>query len=280
MFMQKLEHFLTKVIGPLAQKINDNHSLQSIAEGFIRTTPITVGIAVFAIIGNLPVPGWMEWLSAQGLKPHFDAILNASTNALAIYAVFSIAFCYAKRRKQTPMTAGFLALLSFLIVMPQTIVGKEGDVAAFSLDYLGGNGILVGLFLALIVGHLYVWLCEKGISFKLPDSVPSNVSESLSPVFIAMIIVTVAFVIRVGFGYTPFGDVFNFFSQTISDWVMNVGLSVPMLILVNFLANFLWFFGIHPNTIYGPFTPLAKLIFLSNIADLQAGVPLTYLQLH
>lgn len=277
MFMKKLEHFLTKVIGPFAQKINDNHSLQSIAEGFVRTTPITIGIAAFAIIGNMPVPGWIEWLTEQGLKGHFDAVLNASTNALALYAVFSIAYCYARRRKRTPITAGFMALLSFLIVMPQTVAGAEGAVNAFALEYVGGNGILVGLCIALIVGHLYVWLCEKGISFKLPDSVPPNVSESLSPVFIAMIIVAVAFGIRVGFGYTPYGDVFNFFSQTIGGWILNIGLSVPTIFLIFFLANFLWFFGIHPNTIYGPFTPLATTIILTNIADLQAGVPLTYL---
>lgn len=279
MFMEKLEHFLTKVIGPFAQKINDNKSLQSIAEGFVRTTPITIGIAAFAIIGNLPITGWTEWLTEVGLKGHFDAVLNASTNALALYAVFSIAYCYARRCKRTPITAGFMALLSFIIIMPQSVEGANGAITALDLNYLGGNGILVGLFIALIVGHLYVWLCEKGISFKLPDSVPPNVSESLSPVFIAMIIVAVAFGIRVGFGYTPYGDAFNFFSQTIGGWMIKFGLSVPTVFLIYFLANFLWFFGIHPNTIYGPFTSLVTLAMLQNIADFQAGVPLTYLSI-
>ena len=277
MFMDKMEHFLTKVIGPIAQKINSNKSLTAIAEGFVRTTPITIGIAVFAIVGNLPITGWSEWLIEVGMKQHFDAVLNASTNALALYAVYSIAYCYAKNCKKTPITAGFMALLSFLIIMPQTVTGADGEISALSLDYLGGNGILVALLIALLVAHLYVWLVEKGISFKLPDSVPPNVAESLSPVFIAMIIVAVAFFIRVGFGYTPYGNMFDFFSQTIGGWLIKIGLSVPTIFLVYFLANFLWFFGIHPNTIYGPFTPLVMTVMLTNIADFQAGKPLTYL---
>lgn len=277
MFMEKLEHFLTTVIGPIAEKMNNNHSIQAIAEGFVRTTPITIGIAAFAILGNLPIEGYTEWLTNAGLKPHFDAVLNASTNALALYAVFSIAYCYAKRRKESAINAGFMALLSFLIIMPQSLEGKESILTAFSIDYLGGNGILVGLLMALLVGHLYVWLNKKGLRFKLPGSVPPMVSESLSPVFIAMIIVLVAFLIRVGFGYTPFGNVFDFFTQTIGAPLLKIGLSLPTIFLVYFLANFLWFFGIHPNTIYGPFTPLAMTVMLTNIADLQAGRPLTYL---
>lgn len=277
MLMDKLEHFLTKFVGPIAQKLNDNKSLQAIGEGFVRTTPITIGIALFAIVGNTPIPGWIEWLTEQGLKGHFDAVLNASTNALALYAVFSISYCYAKRCKQNAITAGFMGLLSFLIVMPQSVEGKEGSINAFALDYIGGNGILVALLIALLVGHLYVWLCKKGINFKLPDSVPPNVSESLSPVFIAMIIVAMAFCIRVGFGYTPYGDIFNFFSETIGGWMLTIGLSVPSIFLIYFLANLLWFFGIHPNTIYGPFTPLAMTVMLTNLADFQAGRPLTYI---
>lgn len=277
MLMEKLENFLTKVIGPIAQKLNDNKSLQAIAEGFVRTTPITIGIAAFAIIGNLPIEAWTNWLAEEGLKVHFDAVLNASTNALALYVAFSIAYCFAKSAKKTPITAGFMGLLSFLIVMPQIVEGAEGAVNAFALDFVGGNGILVALLISLIVGHLYVWLCNKGISFKLPASVPPNVSESLSPVFIAMIIVAVAFGIRVGFGYTPYGDIFTFFSETIGGWLLKIGLSVPTIFLVYFLANLLWFFGIHPNTIYGPFTPLAMTVMLTNIADFQAGRPLTYI---
>lgn len=277
MMMEKLEYFLNKFIGPIAQKSNNNHSLQAIAEGFVRTTPITIGIAAFAIIGNFPIPAWLSWLEEVGLKAHFDAVLNASTNALALYVVFSIAYCYSRRRKKEPITAGFLALLSFLIVIPQSVEGVDGVIQVFPLTYLGGNGILVGLTMALLVGHLYAWLNERGVKFKLPDSVPPNVSESLSPVFIAMIIVTVAFGIRVLFGYTPYGNFFDFISQTIGGWLLNVGLSLPSMFFVGFLANLLWFFGVHPNTINGPFAPLATTVVLANIADFQAGVELRYL---
>lgn len=275
--MKKLEALLDRFIGPIAQKMNDSDTIQSIAEGFMRTGPITFGIALFAILGNLPIQSYMDWLTQNGLKVHFDAVLNASMNIIALYVVFSIGYCYAKRKGRSAIACGFLSLLSFLILMPQTVAGKDGDITAFAITYLGGSGILVGLIVALVVARLYDWLSSKGLSFKMPEGVPPMVSESLSPMFIAMIIVTVAFIARVGFGYTPFGNMFAFFDQTIGGFILKIGLSLPTIFLLYFVANLLWFFGIHPNTVYGPFTPLAMTIMMTNIADLQAGRPITYL---
>ena len=277
--MKKLEAFLDRYIGPIATKMNENDVIQSIAEGFMRTGPITFGIALFAILGNLPIESYTAWLTTSGLKVHFDAVLNASMNIIALYVVFSVAYCFAVRKKINALACGFLSLLSFLLLMPQVVAGKEGDVAAFAISYLGGSGILVGLIVALLVAHLYKWLCGKGLTFKMPDGVPPMVADSLSPMFIAMIIVALVFLVRVGFGYTPYGNVFAFFEQTIGGVILKFGLSLPTIFLLYFVANLLWFFGIHPNTVYGPFTPLAYTIMMTNIADLQAGQPITYLTL-
>lgn len=274
--MKKLEMLLDRFIGPIAQKMSDSDTIQAVAEGFMRTGPITFGIALFAILGNLPIDSYTTWLNEVGLKVHFDAVLNASMNIIALYVVFSVGYCFAKRKNQGAIACGFLSLLSFLIIMPQTVVGKEGDVTAFAIKYLGGSGILVGLIIALLVGYIYVFLCKKGLSFKMPEGVPPMVSESLSPMFIAMIIVTIAFLIRVGFAFTPYINAFDFFEQTIGGVILKFGLSVPTIFLLYFVANLLWFFGIHPNTVYGPFTPLAMTIMMTNIADLQAGNPITY----
>jgi len=168
-------------------------------------------------------------------------------------------------------------LLSFLLIIPQTVAGAEGDVAAFPISYMTGTGILVALILAVIVGHMYHFLAGKGLKFNMPGGVPPMVSESFEPIFISMIIVGFAFLVRVGFGYTPFGNFLNFFDQTIGAVVIKVGLSLPTIFLIYFVANLLWFFGIHPNTIYSAFVPLQMTLLMTNIADFQAGRPLTYL---
>lgn len=275
----KFEDRLMAILNPLAQKINANVTLSAISEGFLRTTPITIGIAVFAIIGNLPVPSYTAWLASTGLKTVFDAVLGASTNVLSLYISFSIAYCLAKKEKQNALTAGFLSMASFIILMPQTIQGQKEVISGLATTYLGADGMLIALLTALLVGHLYCWLVKKNILFKMPDSVPAMVSESLSPVFVAMLVFGTILAIRIIFFLTPFKNIFTFMNQIISIPLMNVGASVPVVIFILFLANFLWFFGIHPNTIQGPATPILTMALMANIQAYQQHRALPYLTL-
>lgn len=275
--MEKLEKFLQRFIGPIAQKMSENDTLQAVAEGFMRTGPVTFGVCLFVILGNLPFTGYTDWLTEIGLKAHFDAISNASLNILALYVSFTVAYSFAKRKGDQPLSCGILSLLSFLIIIPQTVAGAEGDITAFDITYLSGTGILVALIMAVIVGYLYHYLSKKGLKFSMPVGVPPMVSESFEPIFISMIVVAFAFCIRVAFGYTPYGSFITFFDQTIGAFIIKIGLSLPTIFLIYFAANLLWFFGIHPNTVYSAFVPLQMTLLMTNIADFQAGRPMTYL---
>lgn len=237
--MEKLEKLLNRFIGPIAKKMSENDTIQSVAEGFMRTGPVTFGVCIFVILGNLPFTGYSDWLTNVGLKVHFDAISNASLNILALYVSFTVAHSFAKRKGDNALSCGILSLLSFLIIIPQTVAGVEGDITAFDITYLSGTGILVALIFAIIVGHLFHYLAGKGLKFKMPEGVPPMVSESFEPIFISMIIVTFAFVVRVGFGYTPFGNFLSFFDQTIGAFIIKIGLSLPTIFLLYFVANLL-----------------------------------------
>ena len=277
--MKKLEEFLQRFIGPIAEKMSNNDVIQSVAEGFMRTGPVTFGVCIFVILGNLPIDGYSDWLISIGMKSHFDAISNASLNVLALYISFTVAYAFAKRKGDNPLSCGVLSLLSFLLIIPQTVEGKDGVINAFNVTYLSGTGILVALIFAIITGYMFHFLSSKGLKFKMPEGVPPMVSESFEPIFVSMIIVAFAFLVRVGFGYTPYGSFVNFFDQTIGAFIIKIGLSLPTIFLLYFAANLLWFFGIHPNTVYSAFVPLQMTLVLTNIADAQAGRPLTYLTL-
>ena len=277
--MEKLEKFLRKFIAPVANFMSNNDTIQSVAEGFMRTGPITFGVCLFIILGNLPFTGYTNWLTSIGLKEHLDAVQNASLNLLGLYISFTVAYSFAKRKNDNAISSGLLAVLSFLIVIPQTVKGAEGSITAFNIEYFSGTGILVALILSTLVANLYHYLSGKGLKFNMPQGVPPMVSESFEPIFISMIVVLAAFLIRVGFGYTPYGNLISFFDKTIGAFIIKIGLSLPTIFLIYFLANLLWFFGIHPNTIYSAFVPLQMTLVLTNIADVQAGRPMTYLTL-
>lgn len=277
MNFEKFEAVLMKVIGPVATAVNNNKTLGAIAEGFMRTIPITLGLALFAIAGSLPIPGWSDWIAGNGIKNSLDAALGASTNVLSLYIAFSIAYCYAKRVKENAITAGFLSLAAFVVLMPQTLEGSEGVVKALSISYLSADGMLVALLTAIVTTHLYCSLTKKGIVLKMPDSVPPNVSSSLSPVFVSMIIFGIVVGTRIAFSFTPYGDIFEFVKTMISIPLLKAGATLPVLLTIFFVANTVWFFGIHPNTIQGPAAPLNMMIILSCIDAYQLGEPLPYL---
>lgn len=274
---EKLESGLLNIVNPIAQKLSENQSLNAVSAGFVKLMPITLGLVVFSIIGNLPITGFTEWLAEIGIKDSIDAALGASTNVIALYVSFSIAYSFAQKRRQSAINAGFISMAGFILLMPQTIMSGEQSTAALSMSYLGSSGIVIALIIALLVGHMYCYLCEKGIVFKMPKSVPPMVSESLEPIFVAMAIFFILVVLRIGFSFTAYGNIHDFIAKIIAAPLLAIGTSIPALLLILFLSNVLWFFGIHPTTIQGPVSTVLYVMMLDNIDKFQQGVPMLYI---
>lgn len=153
--MKNLQKFLNKFIAPIAKWMSHNLFFSSLAEAFMRITPITLGGALVLLIGNFPIPAWMQFLQKVGWATHFSAAQNATMNVLALFVVFNFAYVYAEKCKYNPLPAGLLAISGFLILMPQDYMakmlgtnGKLTKLTAFSTNYVGASGIVV----AILVG--------------------------------------------------------------------------------------------------------------------------------
>ncbi len=278
-FFDKLQGFLEKFIGPVAQKLNESDLIGGLSSGMMRTLPITLGVSLFAILVNLPIAPWQSFLESTGLYVVTQEILSATMSMLAVYIVISVAYSYANIKKESGMTAAILSTGAFLCLMPQSIEGKDGAISAISANYLGSNGIFVAIVTALAISSLYIWLVKKKLTIKLPDSVPPMVSESLSPAFVAIIIFAFVLVVKFLFYLTPFGNIFDFVTEIISKPVMNVGSSPWVLIALYTFTNVLWFFGIHPSPIVNMYTPVLIAAITGNVESYMAGEELPYLAL-
>lgn len=292
--MKGLEKFLNKFIAPIAQKMNNSKFFMTLAEAFMRTTPITLGVAVLMIIGNFPIPQWVSFLKQTGMDVHFNAALGATINLLSVYVAFNFAYIYAKKSGREPLTAGLLSIASFFILMPQVVnsytlkkavtkfpatatITAKNDVEAFQSVYTGGTGLFVAIFVGFFVGVLYCYLIKKNITIKMPATVPSNVAESLSPAILSGIILLIFFAIRLLFAFTPFENVFRFVGGLVQLPLQKVAASPIAIILIFTLANVLWFFGIHPNMVYGAVMPTITANMLANMTAYQQHKPLPYL---
>lgn len=292
--MDKFENILNNILGPIANKMNNNKFFSALANAFIRTTPITLGAAFIMLIGNFPIPAWTTWLASVGLSSHFTAVVGATLNVLALFVAFNIAYCYAESVGDKPLTPGLLSATSFLILAPQTIqvpqlekavtkfpgqanVTGISNIEAFQTTQLGGPGLIVAIILGFSVAVLYHALKKRNFVIKLPDSVPPNVSESLAPTFIAGIIYGLALIVRIGMSYTPFDNVFNLIYGLMQAPLQGLTASPISIIVIYTLANLFWFFGIHPSVVYSVVTPVLMANFYENINAYNSGQPVPYL---
>ena len=277
--MEGLTNWMQEHIAPLATRLGQNKFIQAISGGMMHTMPLTLGVALIAILINLPIPGVSDFLASSGLTAAGNEVIGATMSLLAIYVSFLIAYQYAKDDGMNPLTAGVLSMGSFLILVPSTIdMGEAGTITAFKSNYLGSDGIFVAIFLSILVAMAYGWLTRKNIKVTLPDSVPPMVADSLSPVFTAMIIFLVVYLVKWGFTFTPWGNIFDFIMQNVGTPLMKLGATPWSVIIVYTVGNIFWFFGIHPNAVMGIFYPMMLLPAL--MANQQAylnGEPLPFL---
>lgn len=298
--MKNMEKFIDKVFGPIAMYMNKSPFFKALTDAFIRMTPLTLGASILMIIGFFPITGWQNWIKSVGIYDDFVAVQNASINALGLFLAFTFAYCYVKinAKEYNSLIAGLLSLASFMIMIPQKYVlynvsgvGAQlpakgtvqsvADLNAFSTDYIGASGILVAIIIGYLVARLYIFLNRKHLVIQLPESVPANVSESLSPTFIAGIIMIVVFALRLVFKFVPFlshyGNIFAFITGVIQTPLQNIVGSPLSLILILSLANLFWYFGIHPQVVYSVVTPIVIANSTANFVAYTSGKPLPYL---
>lgn len=272
-FMDSMQSGLERFMGPFAQKLSESKIISALTAGMMSSMPITLGVAAFAILGNLPFEPWQAFLASTGMGPHMLDIVAGTSSLLAAYIVPTIAYHYAKNEKENGLTAAVLALASFIVLQPQNIIVGEASVAGLTQSNMGSNGIFVGMITAIAVAASYSALMKKNIKLKLPSSVPPNVSESLSPTFVSMILFLGVFVVRYAAGLTSYGNIFDLVANVVSKPVMLFGANPWSLILFHAFMNLCWFFGIHPAPILSVYIPVLMSAGTANTEAFLAGTP-------
>lgn len=270
----KLQEKLTN----FSSKIAENKSLQALSAGVVMTLPVMLGASLFTIMASFPVPSVKEWLMATGFTPNLEAMVGATLNILALLISFTVAYSYAKLNTTNAVVSGLFSMTSFAALMPQVFGSGKNEFKGFSAAYLGNAGILIAILIGLLISHLYVRLVKaKRFTIKLPDSVPTMVTDSLEPVFIGMIIYLVVFIIRMLAFITPFGNVFDLLNTLITLPLINIGGSIPSILLIYTLANLLFFFGIHSSVLLSVMMPILMNMGMQNYNAFQAGEKMPYM---
>lgn len=275
--MKNVSGFINCKIMPAMGKISQIKVIKAIQYGAMATMPLTLGVSLIAILVNLPITSWLDFLSATGIDVHMRAVIKVTMEIMALYMTFMIGYYNANERDSSPIPAGIISLAAFLALTPQTVSYEGGVASGLDFSSLGGNGIFGGMVVAILVSSLYSYLSKKGMVIKLPDSVPPMVSQSLSPTFIAITIFIIVLLIRILIGITPWGDYLTFINTFVGTPIISLGASPTSAIIFHILVSFFWFFGIHPSTLLSIYMPVLLTTSNGNLTAFMNGDPIPYL---
>ncbi len=274
----------------VAMKIQSQRHIAAIKNGFTTLLPIII-VGSFCTLFNSVLcsttPGYlsvanipgMSWLA--NLSPIFTAANYGSMSMIAIGACILISMelssnILGKADWSVPITA----ICCYISLVPNTIeAAVEGTdivtvVSGLAASVTNAQGLFVAMLAALVGTEIYCRLVKWGkLEIHMPEQVPANVAGSFNVLFPCCITVFIV---------SGFGWVFGMLTgMTLPDAIIrfiqaplaNVMGSLGGFILLIFMSDVLWLFGIHgTQTLSGIYTPFMLQAFAENEAAFASGL--------
>lgn len=254
-------HFL-----PIASKISQQRHLAAIKDGFIATMPISMVGALSVmfnevILGNESLVG--SWLNGfafyeKSIQPIIDVTLSPLFNQIwwgtlalsVVFSIFTISYNLAQGYKEDGLSAGIIAVACYLTLLPQQAQGAEwGTISWVSFS---SEAIFCGLIVSLLSTEIFCFAKRKGWIFRMPEQVPPAVSKAFSAMIPAGCSLLIAGMVSVFFAQVLNTNLQTWINSVIQRPLVMLGQSPLTMILLILIEQFLWFFGLHGDSIIGP----------------------------
>ena len=254
--MQKFMDKMENVLAPLATKVVGNRILKAVSTAFNMIMPLIIIGAIFSLVSTLSIGGYQAFLQSSGIGKILALVGKFTTDLMALYVAFAAGYAYVRNEgmNNDAIPSGLLSVLAFFIMTPLTeVMINEVRTTVLSFDYLGSKGLFTALLVGLLVGFIYTFVTKKGWVIKMPDGVPPTVAKSFSALIPGFVITGIFLVIN---------GIFNALTgATFSEWLYSVlaaplsalsGSVITFLVLL-FICQVFWFFGIHGGQVTIPF---------------------------
>ena len=275
--------FLEEKFVPLAAKIGSQKHLLAIRDGFVVVMPCTIAGAIAVLLNNFHgvfgenglnmvgiQEGWKTVLTTTGLGQICSYVETGTINVLTILVLAMIAYNVAKANDGDPKATSVVALASYLA--PATIIaGETGN--GLDVSVLKATGLFVGMICALIIGEVFPRLSKmKALKITMPDGVPPAVANAFSSLLPAMITIF-AWVALCNIIQSLSGDsIWVLINNIVGAPLTSVSQSVFTVVLIYFMIDFLWIFGLHGANVVGSITtPVLTPLSLENVSLYASG---------
>jgi len=272
-----MDRFMDKIgdtIAPIATKMTSNRYLSAIKEGFFGSTPILIAGSIFLLFTSLPFNGYAEFMTNIFGKKWMDFFYlpyQASFNLMSIYVVVGMARSLSKYYKVDEKLAIALSFVGIFVLTP--LIFTADGAKGLPLDNFAAKGLFVCMIATAISIEIYRFCAQKGITIKMPDSVPQNVSNAFAAVIPAFAIILLFDVLRTLFAMTDFGSAQQFIFTILQQPLQSLGGTLPAIFIALLVESVIWCFGIHGSSIVSSvMNPIWYALSAENLAAVEAGI--------
>ena len=296
--MDKISAALEKYLMPVASFIGGQKHLIAIRDGFITSLTVSMTGALASMMNNVffnetsfvgqylnKIDAYHESVQPILQKyaiPVMGDIWFGTSAILSIFILLGVAYSLAKSNEMDGIGAALIALASWFTIFPQTAMGvfskaedgtfTEGAWGLMPVGQLGSNAMFSAMLVGLVAAQLFVTFTKKGWVIKMPEQVPPAVSKAF------------AAVVPGGLTLVIFGIIAEIFAQAVKtpfvDWMLEV-VQKPMMalgqspftyIFLIFIAQLLWFCGLHGSNMVDPaLNTMYKTALLDNVNAVAQG---------
>lgn len=243
--------------------MNSSKLLLCIRSSLIMLIPVLFIGSMALMLKSFPIEAYQNFIGSflNGVIANFFSLVYSATfGILSIYVSISISICYTQqigkdnRHTLGPMIASMVAFF---------IISGTFDNGALHTESLGAAGMFTAVIGSLFASWFYDILSKKmKRSMRLftegDDEVFRNTLFALAPT--AIVAIVAAVINSVSMLIFDGNNLHMAFSSGIGFIFEDLGRNLGSVLLFEFVAQFLWFFGIHGNNVLEPvcqdlFTP-------------------------
>lgn len=259
---------------PKVMKFINAKPVLAIKDGMIYAMPLSIIGSLFLLLAEFPWDPIKNFFVNVGWAPAMYQANSATIGIMALVVVFGIASTYAKNERVEPVSAGFVALVAYFLLLDWRIPAEEvegGFVAGIPTNWIGSEGIIAAILIGLSVGYIYSFLLKREIRIKMPDTVPSGVANSFNAL-VPMGVVTLLSAILYGVLNSMDTSFLEIIYTVLQTPLQGMSDSIGMAFVVPLTIHFLWWFGIHgATTVLGVVEPLLLSNSVNNLELYKAG---------
>lgn len=256
-----MKQFFSKFTAGLERigaKIQEMTYLMAVKDSFTDMLPLIITGSFAALINNVVCSTTNGLAQFEGFgflnqfSKIFGAINYATMNFLAIFLVFRIAHKMAEIRGISPVLGGFVALTSYVTLVPTTtsVTTSSGETLeaanVLASGYTDSKGMFMAIIVAILSAELFSKMVKSGkMSIKMPEGVPTGVIKSFEALFPALITIFVfsifGFLFRSLTGmYVP-----DFIAKSLQKPMESIMQHPAGVIILAMFAHLFWMVGIH-----------------------------------